>query len=61
MLTIKELLSLTSGAVVELDCLAADPLEILANGKLVARGEVVLVGDNYGLKITEIVKPWLGS
>lgn len=57
MLTIKELLGLTGGAVVELDCLAADPVEILANGKLVARGEVVLVDDHYGLKIIEVIKP----
>ncbi|MBT9172586.1 MAG: Flagellar motor switch protein FliN [Syntrophomonadaceae bacterium] len=56
-LTIKELLHLTGGAVVELDGQVADPVEILANGKLVARGEVVLVGENFGLKITEIVRP----
>jgi flagellar motor switch protein FliN/FliY len=56
-LTIKELLHLTSGAVVELDCQVADPVEILANGKLVARGEVVLLGEKFGLKITEIIKP----
>jgi flagellar motor switch protein FliN/FliY len=56
-LTIKELLHLTSGAVVELDCQVSDPVEILANGKLVARGEVVLLGENFGLKITEIFKP----
>ncbi len=61
MLTLRELLNLTGGAVVELDAQAADPVEILANGKLVARGEVVLVGENYGLKIIEIIKPSLDS
>jgi len=61
MLSLKELLNLTGGAVVALDCQASDPVEILANGKLVARAEVVLVGDNYGLRITEIIKPWQDS
>lgn len=55
-LSIKDLLRLTGGAVLELDNSAADPVDILANGKLVARGEVVLVDDYYGIKITEIVE-----
>lgn len=56
-ITIKELLELSEGSVVELDGLAGDPLDILINDYLVAQGEVVVVDDKYGIRITEIVTP----
>lgn len=54
-ITIKQLLELTEGSVVELDGLAGDPMDILINGHLVAQGEVVVVDDKYGIRITEII------
>ena len=54
---IKELLRLGEGSVVELDKLAGDPLDILANGTMIAKGEVVMVGERYGVRFTEIVDP----
>ena len=54
---IKELLRLGEGSVVELDRLAGDPLDILANGTMIAKGEVVMVGERYGVRFTEIVDP----
>ena len=45
------------GSVVELDRLAGDPLDILANGTMIAKGEVVMVGERYGVRFTEIVDP----
>ena len=56
-ITIKQLLELTEGSVVELDGLAGDPMDILINGYLVAQGEVVVVDDKYGIRITEIITP----
>ena len=56
-LTIKELLELSEGSVVELDGLAGDPLDILINDYLVAQGEVVVVDDKYGIRITDIITP----
>src|SRR5690625_4427840 len=56
-LTIKQLLELTQGSVVELDGLAGDPRDILINGYLIAQGEVVVVDDKYGIRITEIITP----
>ncbi len=56
-ITIKQLLELAQGSVVELDGLAGDPMEILINGYLVAQGEVVVVDDKYGIRITEIISP----
>ena len=52
--TISEVLALTPGQVVKLDRLAGDPVDLSINGKLIARGEVVVVDDRYGLRITEI-------
>ena len=52
-----ELLRLGEGSVVELDRLAGDPLDILANGTMIAKGEVVMVGERYGVRFTEIVDP----
>ena len=54
---IKELLRLGEGSVVELDRLAGDPLDILANGTMIAKGEVVMVGERYGVRFIEIVDP----
>ncbi|MGQ7158196.1 flagellar motor switch protein FliN, partial [Escherichia coli] len=56
-MTIKELLRLTQGAVVALDGLAGEPLDILINGYLIAQGEVVVVADKYGVRITDIITP----
>lgn len=56
-LTIKELLELAQGSVVELDGLPGEPMDILINGYLIAQGEVVVVEDRYGIRISEIVTP----
>lgn len=56
-ITIKQLLELTQGSVVELDGLAGDPMDILINGYLVAQGEVVVVDNKYGIRIIEITTP----
>ncbi|MBK4786128.1 MAG: flagellar motor switch protein FliN [Pantoea sp. Pent] len=56
-MTIKELLRLTQGSVVALDGLAGEPLDILINGYLIAQGEVVMVNDKYGVRITDIITP----
>lgn len=52
---IRDVLQMTPGAIVELDTLVGEPVEILVNGKLVARGEVVVVNENFGVKITNII------
>ncbi len=54
-MTLEELLSLSDGAVIELDRAAGAPADILVNGRLIARGEVVVIDENFGLRITEIV------
>ena len=56
-MTIKDLLLLNEGAVVELDRLAGEPLDILVNGAIIAKGEVVMVGERYGVRFTDIVDP----
>jgi flagellar motor switch protein FliN/FliY len=56
-LSIQELLSLGPGSVVELDKVAGEPLDILINDRLVARGEAVVVNDKFGVRITDIVSP----
>lgn len=56
-MSIKEVLALTSGSVIELDKLTGESAELLVNGKLIARGEVVVVDENFGLRITEIIRP----
>lgn len=56
-MTIKELLRLTQGSVVALEGLAGEPLDILINGYLIAQGEVVVVADKYGVRITDIITP----
>jgi len=54
---IRNLLNLTYGSVIELDILAGEPLEVVVNGCLVAQGEVVIVNDRYGIRLTDIVTP----
>jgi flagellar motor switch protein FliN/FliY len=56
-MSIQELLSLGPGSVVELDKVAGEPLDILVNDRLVARGEAVVVNDKFGIRITDIVSP----
>ena len=54
-LPMREVLALASGSVVTLDKVAEDPVELLVNGKLLARGEVVVVDNKFGIKVTEII------
>lgn len=52
---VKEILALRQGSIVELDKQAGDPVDIIVNGKLIARGDVVVIDENFGVRITEIV------
>jgi flagellar motor switch protein FliN/FliY len=54
---IRDLLRLTQGSVVELDRMAGEPLDLLINNTVVAQGEVVLVNDRYGIRLTRVVPP----
>ncbi len=56
-LPIKKVLELTRGSIIELEKIAGEPVELYANGKLVAHGEVVVIEDNFGLRITSITDP----
>lgn len=56
-LTIKNILQLGQGSVVELDGLAGEPMDIYVNGYLIAQGEVVVVEDKYGIRVTDIITP----
>jgi flagellar motor switch protein FliN len=56
-LSIRELLQLTQGSVVELDRLVGEPMDVLVNGTLVAHGEVVVVNDKFGIRLTDIISP----
>lgn len=56
-ISIKDVLELTRGSVIELDRVAGEPVDLYANGKLIAKGEVVVIEDNFGLRITSIVSP----
>lgn len=56
-ITINELLNLSTGGVVEFQRFVTEPVDLLVNGKLVARGEVITMGENFGIKITSIVGP----
>ena len=56
-ITIRELLRLNEGSVVELDRLAGDPLDILVNNTKIAKGEVVMIGERFGVRFGEIVDP----
>jgi flagellar motor switch protein FliN/FliY len=54
---IRSLLQLAHGSVVELDALAGEPMDVLVNGTLIAQGEVVVVNDKFGIRLTDIVTP----
>ena len=54
---IRDILELSTGSVIELDRVAGEPVDLLVNGRLVAKGEVVVIEDNFGIRITEIVSP----
>ena len=54
---IKHILQLAPGSVVELDALAGEPMDVLVNGYLIAQGEVVVVNDKFGIRLTDIVTP----
>lgn len=54
---IKDLLQLGPGSIVELDKLAGEPLEVLVNERLVARGEVVMVNEKFGIRLTDVISP----
>ena len=56
-LTIKNLLQLAHGSVVELDAMAGEPLDVLVNGTLIAQGEVVVVNEKFGIRLTDIITP----
>ena len=56
-MVISDILDLTPGKVIELDRLAGEPLDILVNGTLLARGEVVVVDENFGVRLTSIIDP----
>lgn len=56
-ITIKNLLQLAHGSVVELDAMAGEPMSVLVNGTLIAQGEVVVVNDKFGIRLTDIITP----
>jgi len=56
-INIRNLLQLNQGSVVELDRLAGEPMDVLINGTLIAQGEVVVVNDKFGIRLTDIVSP----
>lgn len=55
--SIREILEFSTGSIIELDKLAGEPVEVLVNGQLTAKGEVVVIDENFGVRITEIVSP----
>ena len=54
---IKDILGLGEGSIIELDKLAGEPVDLLVNGKLIAKGEVVVIDENFGVRVTDIVSP----
>ncbi|MCB1661236.1 MAG: flagellar motor switch protein FliN [Pseudomonadales bacterium] len=56
-ITIRNLLQLNQGSVIELDRLAGEPLDVRVNGTLIAHGEVVVVNDKFGIRLTDVVSP----
>jgi flagellar motor switch protein FliN len=56
-IAIKNLLQLAQGSVIELDALAGEPMDVLVNGCLIAQGEVVVVNDKFGIRLTDIITP----
>lgn len=57
MINIRHLLQLNQGSVVELDRLAGEPMDVLVNGTLIAHGEVVVVNDKFGIRLTDVISP----
>ncbi len=55
--TVKEILDLSTGSIVELDKMDGEPVDVLANGKLFAKGEVVVIGETFGVRVVEIISP----
>ncbi len=55
--SVKDILELSSGSIIELDKLAGEPVDILVNSRLIAKGEVVVIDENFGVRITDIVSP----
>jgi flagellar motor switch protein FliN/FliY len=56
-ISIRNLLQLAHGSIVELDALAGEPMDVLVNGTLIAQGEVVVVNDKFGIRLTDIITP----
>ena len=56
-LKVKDILALRPGSVVELNRLAGDPVEVIVNGKLIARGEVIVIDENFAVRVTDILSP----
>jgi flagellar motor switch protein FliN/FliY len=56
-ITIKNLLQLAHGSVVELDAMAGEPMSVFVNGTLIAQGEVVVVNEKFGIRLTDIITP----
>jgi len=56
-ITIRNLLQLNQGSVIELDRMAGEPLDVLVNGTLIAHGEVVVVNEKFGIRLTDVVSP----
>ncbi|MGI9263619.1 MAG: flagellar motor switch protein FliN [Gammaproteobacteria bacterium] len=56
-MSVGNLLRLTQGAVVELDRLAGEPLDVLVNGQLLARGEIVVINDKFGIRLIDVIAP----
>ena len=56
-ISIRNLLQLGQGSVIELDRLAGEPLDVLVNGTLIAHGEVVVVNDKFGIRMTDVISP----
>jgi flagellar motor switch protein FliN/FliY len=56
-ISIRNLLQLGQGSVIELDRLAGEPLDVLVNGTLIAHGEVVVVNDKFGIRVTDVISP----
>lgn len=56
-INIRNLLQLNQGSIVELDRLAGEPLDVLVNGTLIARGEVVVVNEKFGIRLTDVISP----
>ena len=55
-LPLKNILDFTKGSIIELDSYTSNPIDLLANGKVIAKGEVVIIEDNFGLRVTDVYK-----